>query len=144
MFWLMSEHANTRRHVSERSWLYAWVFWVLSSSSSFSSVLFFYVFECNKYIQLLLIWSNKKKKLQRLKKFGGKWSLLTAFFLTAPSITHWTSHLLFILFDVHPCRSVSWSANWLVCHANSRFWRPSSFLWPRPFFGNSFDNSFLH
>ena len=32
-----------------------------SSSSSFGSVLFFSHFQCNQYIQFLLIWSNKKK-----------------------------------------------------------------------------------
>ena len=54
-----------------------------SSSSSFCWVLFFSDFQCNQYIQLLLI-SNKWKKFHDWRqKQGEKWQVLTTFFLTA-------------------------------------------------------------
>ena len=52
-----------------------------SSSSSFRSVLFFSDFQCNQYLQLLLICSNSDKKncSDWIQKLSEKWSMLTTF-----------------------------------------------------------------
>ena len=54
------------------------LFWIFSSSSSFGSVLFFSDFQCNQYIQLLLIWFNKQKKLLCLKTKTW-WKMINAY-----------------------------------------------------------------
>ena len=69
MFFIVLMWACTYKKACQWAQLIVWLsdFEHFSSSCSFGSVLFFSDFQCNQYIQLLLIWSNRKKDLQRLK-----------------------------------------------------------------------------
>ena len=69
MFFIVLMWACTYKKACQWAQLIVWLsdFEHFSSSSSFGSVLFFSDFQCNQYIQLLLIWSNRKKDLQWLK-----------------------------------------------------------------------------
>ena len=74
-----------------------------SSSNSFGSALFFSDFQCNQYIQLLLIWFKKKKICNDWRqKLCEKWPMFTTFFLTATvAITGKQGHEVWVFSPAH-------------------------------------------
>ena len=78
-----SAHANAKKLYSEHSWLSGWVNLSILAHLAHLAQSYFSDFQCNQYIQLLLIWSNKKKFQWLTQKHGEKWLMLTTFFLTA-------------------------------------------------------------
>ena len=112
MFWC--EHKNTRKHISEHSWLSGWV--ILSilahlahlAQSCFS--LIFSAINTYNYFQFDLI--DKKDFNDWRQKHGEKWPMLMTFFLTATAaitgIFHWWNMQVNNIYDIAKER-VDWS-----------------------------------
>ena len=80
MFWC--EHTNTKKHISEHNWMPGWVILSVLAHLAHKAVLFFSDFQCNQYIQLLLIWSKKWKNCSDWRqKLGDQRPMLTTFLM---------------------------------------------------------------
>ena len=97
MIWFISQHANTKNHVSEHSWSSVWVILsILAHLAHLAQSYFSLIFSAiNTYNCSGLILTNKKICSDWRQKFGGKWPMLTTFFLTAiAAITGKRHHIL--------------------------------------------------
>ena len=83
MFWF--KHANTRKHISEKSWLSGWT--ILNTLAHLAHLAQFYfslIFSAiNAYNYFWFVLTNKKKFIDWRQRHGKKWPMLTTFFLTA-------------------------------------------------------------
>ena len=83
MFWY--ENANTRKHISEHSWLSGWVILsILAHLAHLALSYFFLIFSAiNTYNCFWFDLTNRKICSDWKQKLGEKWPTLTTFFLTA-------------------------------------------------------------
>ena len=83
MFWF--KHANTRKHVSEQSWLSGWSFLnILAHLAHLAQLYFSLIFSAiNTYNCSWFDLASKKICSHWRQKLVEKWPMLTTFFLTA-------------------------------------------------------------
>ena len=94
MFWF--KHANTRKHISEKSWLSGWT--ILNTLAHLAHLAQFYfslIFSAiNTYNCFWFDLTERKKNFgDWSQKHGEKWLMLTTFFLTATAAITGTSFL---------------------------------------------------
>ena len=97
MFWF--KHANTRKHISEKSWLSGWI--ILNTLAHLAHLAQFYfslIFSAiNTYNCFWFDLTNKKNFSDWRQKHGEKWPMLTTFFHTATAaITGKIKSMLFV------------------------------------------------